>query len=70
MSSKFEEQDALWTWTTGPTSRYLEASSETVRNLVRAGKLPSRRTATGLRLFRPVDVKALARQRKRVRGGK
>lgn len=50
---------------TGDVARRLGVSSEFIRKLARAGKLATRRTAGGLRIFRGEDVERLAAERER-----
>lgn len=44
-------------------ARELGISADRVRQLERAGLIPCFRTPSGLRLFRPADVRKLAEQR-------
>ena len=48
--------------TTGCTAKRLNLSTDRVRQLERAGKLPARKTESGQRLFKASDVDQLARQ--------
>jgi DNA-binding transcriptional MerR regulator len=50
--------------TVGPTARRLELSEARVRQLADAGVLPSRRSETGVRIFRVEDVERFARTRR------
>jgi DNA-binding transcriptional MerR regulator len=54
-------------WLTSQVARRLGLSSESVRMLERRGRLPATKTATGTRLFDPVDVEREARRRERQR---
>lgn len=49
--------------TTGDVAKALNCSSELVRLLAKAGRLPCRTTRSGQRIFLRKDVEALARQR-------
>ncbi len=51
--------------TTGEAARVLGLSTDMVRLLERDGRLPSRRTTNGLRLFRRGEVEKLAAERAR-----
>lgn len=44
-------------------ARLLGVVPATVRSMERSGRLPARRTAGGIRLFRQEDVERLARER-------
>ena len=47
----------------GGAARRLECSAAWVRYLADTGRLPSRRTTTGLRLFKEEDLREFARKR-------
>ncbi len=49
---------------TSEVARILERSSETVRNLERAGVLKAVKTPTGVRIFNRPDVERLARRQR------
>ena len=49
--------------TTTPAARELEVSSQRVIQLEQQGILKAIRTATGIRLFRRVDIERLKRER-------
>jgi hypothetical protein len=49
--------------TVGPTARRLFLSEARVRQLADAGVLPSRRSETGVRIFRVEDVERFAQAR-------
>jgi DNA-binding transcriptional MerR regulator len=51
-------------------ARMANVTPETVRAWERRGVLPARRTASGIRLFKPADVEALIRHRELVHQGK
>lgn len=55
--------------TTSDVARELRISESSVRGLERSGRLPATRTATGIRLFDPADVRRMAEQRAQQRAG-
>ena len=59
------QQDLLFTTT--DVSQLLGVSESTVRNWDRAGVLLSKRTRSGVRIFRREDVERLSRERDRLR---
>jgi DNA-binding transcriptional MerR regulator len=48
---------------TAEVARYLEVVPNTVRLYEASGLLPAQRTATGVRIFRRLDVEAFAKRR-------
>ncbi len=48
---------------TSDVARRLQVSPDTVRNYERCGLLTARRTASGVRIFSPVDVERFAEER-------
>ena len=57
--------DGSFTLTTGDASRETQGNvnPQTIRNWADSGRLPSIRTAGGVRLFRRADVKRVAAER-------
>lgn len=49
--------------TTGDAARLLRVSEAAVRGFEKKGQLPATKTASGVRLFRLVDVERLASER-------
>jgi DNA-binding transcriptional MerR regulator len=50
---------------TSEVARLLKVTPDSVRRLERLGKLPARKTASGVRLFARHDVERVARERRR-----
>lgn len=70
MSTEQREQHAGEWLGTGDAARLLDLSADRVRSLEREGRLPAVRTPAGVRLFRRVDVEALAARRAEADGSK
>ena len=57
-----QEVDMNELLTTGDTAKRIKRSTDRVRQLERAGKLPAQKTRSGQRLFKASDVDRFAKQ--------
>lgn len=53
--------------TTTDAARLANVSGETIRSWANSGKLPSQKTASGIRLFRRADIERVVDQRNQER---